>query len=68
MIAFYPRSGVVKEEGVRPHAKAIEQAHMADHVLASVSEVYTDFRLAASKAVRKRQLFRVVSREAEPAA
>ena len=43
MIAFYPRSRVVKEEGVRPKAKAIEQAHMADHVLASVSAVYTDF-------------------------
>ena len=68
MIAFYPRSGVVKEEGVRPKAKAIEQAHMVDHVLASVSAVYADFRLAASKAVRKRHLFRVASREAEPAA
>ena len=68
MIAFYPRSGVVKEEGARPKAKAIEQAHMVDHVLASVSAVYTDFRLAASKVVRKRHLFRVVSREAEPAA
>ena len=62
------RSGVVNEEGVRPKAKAIEQAHTVDHVLASVSAVYTDFRLTASKAVRKRHLFRVVSREAEPAA
>ena len=62
------RSGVVKEEGARPKAKAIEQAHMVDHVLASVSAVYADFRLAASKVVRTRHLFRVTSREAEPAA
>ncbi len=59
------RSGVVKAEGVRPKAKAIEQAHTVDHVLASLSAVYTDFRLAASKVVRKRHLFLVVSREAE---
>ena len=58
MIAFYPRNSAVKEEGVRPKRKAIEQGHMADHVLASVSAVYADFRLAASKAVRKRHLFR----------
>ena len=68
MIAFYPRNGAVKEEGVRPKTKAIEQAHMADHVLASVSAVYADFHLAAPKAVRKRHLFRATSREAEPAA
>ena len=68
MIAFYPRNSAVKEEGVRPKRKAIEQGHMADHVLASVSAVYADFRLAASKAVRKRHLFRATSREAEPLA
>ena len=68
MIAFYPRNSAVKEEGVRPKRKAIEQGHMADHVLASVSAVYADFRLAASKAVRKQHLFRATSREAEPLA
>ena len=68
MIAFYPRNSAVKEEGVRPKHKAIEQGHMADHVLASISAVYADFRLAASKAVRKRHLFRATSREAEPLA
>ena len=68
MIAFYPRNGAVKEEGMRQNTKAIEQAHMVDHVLASVSAVYADFRLAASKALRKRHLFRATSREAEPAA
>ena len=67
-IAFYPRNGAVKEEGIRQKTKAIEQAHMADHVFASVSAVYADFRFAASKVVRKRHLFRVTSREAEPAA
>lgn len=41
---------------------------MVDHVLASVSAVYAEFRLAASKVVRRRHLFRVTSREAEPAA
>jgi len=41
---------------------------MVDHVLASVSAVYADFRLAASKAVQQRHLSRVASREAEPAA
>jgi hypothetical protein len=61
MIAFYPRNGAVKEEGMRPKRKAIEQAHMADHVLTTVSTVYADFRLAASRAVRKRHLFRVPS-------
>ncbi len=53
---------------MRQNTKAIEQAHMADHVLASESAVYADFRLAASKAVRKGHLLRVTSREAEPAA
>ena len=53
---------------MRPKTKAIEQAHMADHVLASVSAVCADFHFAASTAVRKRHLFRVASREAEPAA
>ena len=67
MIGFYPRNGAVKEEGVRPKHKAIEQAHMADHVLTTVSTMYADFRLAASRAVRKRHLFRVPSREVEPA-
>ena len=68
MIAFYPRNSAVKEEGIRPKCKTIEQGHMADHVLASISAVYADFRLAASKAVRKRHLFRATSREAEPLA
>ena len=68
MIAFYPRNSAVKEEGVRPKRKAIGQGHMADHVLASISTVYADFRLAASKAVRKRHLFRATSREVEPLA
>ena len=67
MIAFYPRNGAVKEEGMRPKRKAIEQAHMADHVLTTVSTVYADFRFAASRAVRKRHLFHVASREVEPA-
>jgi len=49
MIAFYPRNGAVKEEGARPKTKAIEQAHMADHVLASVSALYADISLATSK-------------------
>ena len=60
--------GTGKEEGIRQKTKAIEQARMVDHVLASVSAVYADFRPAASKVVRKRLLFRVTSREAEPAA
>ena len=68
MIAFYPRNGAVKEEGVRAKHKALEQAHMADHVLATISSVYADFRLASSKAVRKRHLFRTVSKEAEASA
>ena len=68
MIAFYPRNGAVKEEGVRPKTKAIEQAHMVDHVMASVSAVYADFRLAASKVVQKRHLLRATSMEAGPAA
>ena len=68
LIAFYPRSSAVKEEGTRPNTKAIEQAHTADHVLASVSAMYADFRFAASTVVRKRHLFRVTSRDAEPAA
>jgi hypothetical protein len=67
MIAFYPRNGAVKEEGMRLKHKAIEQAHMADHVLTTVSTVCADFRLAASRVVRKRHLFRVTSREVEPA-
>ena len=66
LIAFYPRSGAVKEEGVRSKFKALEQAHMADHVLAQVSSVFADFRLAASKAVRKRHLFRTASTEGQP--
>ena len=42
---------------------------MVDHVLVvSVSAVCTDFRLAASTVARKQHLFRVTSREAEPAA
>ena len=67
IIAFYPRNGAVQEEGMRPMHKAILQAHMADHVLTTVSTVYADFRLAASRDVRKRHLFRVTSREVEPA-
>ena len=66
LIAFYPRNGAVKEEGVRSKFKALEQAHMADHVLAQVSSVVADFRLAASKAVRKRHLFRTASTEGQP--
>ena len=65
LIAFYPRNGVVKEEGVRSKRKALEQAHVADHVLAQVNTVYADFRLAASKAVRKRHLFRTNSGEGQ---
>ena len=41
MIAFYPRNGAVKEEGVRSKRKALEQAHMADHVLAQVSSFFS---------------------------
>ena len=66
MLAFYPRNGAFKEEGIKPKRKALEQAHMADHVLAQVSSVYSDFRLVASKAVRKRHLFRTCSKEVEP--
>ena len=66
MIAFYPWNGAVKDECMRPKTKAIEQAHMVDHVLASVSAVYADFRLAASTVVRKRHLFRAVSRRSRP--
>ena len=66
VVTFYPRNGA--EEGFRPKRKALEQAHMADHVLAQVSAMYTDFRLAATKAVRKRHLFRTVSKEVEPPA
>ena len=43
MLAFYPRNGAFKEEGCKPKCKALEQAHMADHVLAQVSSVYLDF-------------------------
>lgn len=39
---------------------------MAYHVLAQVSSVYSDFCLAASKAVRKRRLVRTCSKEVEP--
>ena len=66
LIASHPRNGAVKEEGVRSKFKALEQAHMADHVLAQVSSVFADFRLAASKAVRKRHLFRTASSEGQP--
>lgn len=68
MLAFYPRNGAVEEEGIKPKHKALEQAHMADHVLAQVSSAYADFRLAASKAVKKRHLFRVSSQEVTPPA
>jgi hypothetical protein len=34
MLALYPRNGALTEEGVKPKYKALEQAHMADHVLA----------------------------------
>ena len=39
---------------------------MADHVLAQVSSVYSDFRRAASQAVHKQHLFRTFSKEVEP--
>ena len=39
---------------------------MTDQVLAQVSSMCSDFRLAASKAVRKRHLFRTNSTEVEP--
>ena len=49
MFAFYPRNGASKEERIKPKRKALEQAHMAYHVLAQVSSVYSDFRRAVSK-------------------
>ena len=63
---FYPRNGAVKEAGIMPNRKALEQARVADHDLAQVSSVYSDFRLVASKAVRKRRLVRTNSTEVEP--
>ena len=58
MLAFHPRNGAANKEGIKPNRKALEQAHMADHVMAQVSLVYLEFRLVASKAVRKLHLFR----------
>jgi hypothetical protein len=66
MLAFYPRNGAVKEEGIKPKRKALEQAHMADHVLVQVSSVYSDFCFAVAKAVRKRHLFRTCSKDSGP--
>ena len=37
----------LKEEGIKPKRKALEQAHMADHVLAQVSWVCPDFCIVA---------------------
>ena len=34
------QDGALKEEGIKPKRKALEQAHMADYVLAQVSSVY----------------------------
>ena len=56
----------MKEEGARSKFKALERAHVADHVLAQVSSVLADFRLAASKAVNQRHLDRTASAEGQP--
>ena len=66
MLVFYSRNSAVKEDGIKPRRKASEQDHMADHVLAQVSSVYSDFSLVAPKAVRKRHLFRTCAKEVEP--
>ena len=66
MLASFPRHGAFKVEGIKPKRKAWEQAHMADHVLAKVSSVCSDLCFVASKAVRKRHLFRTCSTEVEP--
>ena len=63
MLAFYPTNAAFKEEGINPKRKALEQAHMADHVLAQVSSVYSDFRLVVAKAVRKQHLCRTNSKK-----
>ena len=63
LIAFYPRACASQDVGARPGAKHLEQGHMADHVLERVSSAYADFRLAAHRVARKRNLKRAVSAE-----
>ena len=63
LYAFYPRDCGIQEDGVKVSPKHVEQGHMADHVLERVSTLYAEFRLAANKSARKRQLVRQSSLE-----
>ena len=62
------RDSEAETSGVRPKRKALEQAHMVDHVLASINSAYADFRFPASKVVVKRHLFHTTSKEVGPVA
>ena len=66
VVAFYPRGSNGRVTGVKVKKKALEQGHMASHVLERVCSVYTDFLGAANATVRKRTLTRAVSQEVPP--